>query len=300
MHAPDPSHLISLPDGRRLAVDDVGDPAGTPVLYLHGTPDTRRARHPDDARAAVCGVRLLAMDRPGFGASSPDAAATFGSFGADVGVALDALGVAEVRLLAWSAGAPWALGVAEALGRRVVATAVVAGTVPVEAYDDPTVAEAAGPARLAMVEAARDLGALDAAEFMGPMLVPDPLTWELAREQLEGHDPVTRAELAGVPGALDRMAEAMLDSVAAGPAGLVCDVARAYCPSGLSLGRVSGQVALWYGEADPTCPPAFGRWYAGQLPIATMRVVAGAGHALLLTHWDEVLRDLCTSTRNRH
>lgn len=274
-------------------MDDVGDPAGMPVLYLHGTPDTRRARHPDDQRAATCGVRLLAVDRPGFGASSPDASATFTSFGADVAAVLEALDVAEVRLLAWSAGAPWAIGVATALGPRVIASALVAGTVPVEAYEDAAVIAAAGDARLAMVEAARDLGALDAAEFMGPMLVPDPPTWDLAREQLQGHDPVTQAEFAGVPGALERMAEAMLDSVDGGVAGLIHDVATAYAPGGLELARVTGPVRLWYGEEDPTCPPAFGRWYADRLPAATLRVVSGAGHALLLTHWDDVLRDLC-------
>jgi pimeloyl-ACP methyl ester carboxylesterase len=54
-----------------MAVDEVGDPAGAPVLYLHGTPDSRLARHPDDGLAAAAGVRLLAIDRPGYGGSSP-------------------------------------------------------------------------------------------------------------------------------------------------------------------------------------------------------------------------------------
>jgi len=54
-----------------VAVDDVGDPAGAPVLYLHGTPDSRLSRHPDDGLAAAAGARLLALDRPGYGATSP-------------------------------------------------------------------------------------------------------------------------------------------------------------------------------------------------------------------------------------
>ena len=52
--------------GRRpLRFDDVGDPSGTPVVYLHGGGDSRLSRHPDDSIAASLGVRLLAVDRCG-------------------------------------------------------------------------------------------------------------------------------------------------------------------------------------------------------------------------------------------
>ena len=59
---------LGLPDGRTLAYDDAGDHAGVPVVYLHGTPDSRLGR-PDDRVATDAGVRLLAVDRPGFGDS---------------------------------------------------------------------------------------------------------------------------------------------------------------------------------------------------------------------------------------
>ena len=40
-------------------------------VYVHGTPDSRRARHPDDDVTGRAGVRLIAVDRPGAGGSSP-------------------------------------------------------------------------------------------------------------------------------------------------------------------------------------------------------------------------------------
>ena len=48
-----------------MTFDDVGDPDGTPVVYLHGGGDSRLSRHPDDSIAARLGVRLLALDRCG-------------------------------------------------------------------------------------------------------------------------------------------------------------------------------------------------------------------------------------------
>ncbi len=52
---------VTLADGRQLGFDDVGDPEGIPVLYVHGSPDSRRARHPNDRLAAELGVRLVAV-----------------------------------------------------------------------------------------------------------------------------------------------------------------------------------------------------------------------------------------------
>ncbi len=297
VYGPPPTHLVRLPDGRDLAVDDVGDPDGVPVLFVHGTPDTRRARHPDDELATAAGVRLLALDRPGFGASSPHADATFASFAGDVELLLADLSVERAAILTWSAGAPWALAAAVQLGPRLTGMGLVAGTVPVEAYADAAIRDAAGDPRLAMVEAAAELGAAEAAEMMAPMLVPDPPTWELGHEHLTGHDDTTRAELASVPGAPDRMVEALLDSIAGGFDGLIADLRCAYSPSGIALDAVTAPVALWYGGHDDTCPTAFGRWYEAHLPQGQLREFPTAGHALLLTHWEDMLRTLRAFTQ---
>jgi hypothetical protein len=56
---------IAVAGGRVVMLDDVGRPDGVPVLYLHGTPDSRLARPADDGLAAHTGVRVLALDRPG-------------------------------------------------------------------------------------------------------------------------------------------------------------------------------------------------------------------------------------------
>ena len=51
--------IVPLSDGRSLGYDDVGDPHGVPVLFVHGAPDSRRARHPDDGIAGDLGVRVV-------------------------------------------------------------------------------------------------------------------------------------------------------------------------------------------------------------------------------------------------
>ena len=70
--APRKEHGIRLADGRRLGVAEFGDREGTPILWFHGTPGARR-QIPVPARVAAAerGLRLLGIERPGIGWSTP-------------------------------------------------------------------------------------------------------------------------------------------------------------------------------------------------------------------------------------
>jgi pimeloyl-ACP methyl ester carboxylesterase len=154
-----------------MTLDDVGDPDGVPLLYLHGTPDSRLARPADDAVAERTGVRLLALDRHGYGGSDP---LPLGSpwmepLARDVTAVLDDSQVERVVLLAWSGGA--ALVLAASLPARVSSLGIVAGVVPREAYDDPVVRDAAAE-RLRTLELVDAVPPVDLSEAVAPCWRP--------------------------------------------------------------------------------------------------------------------------------
>ncbi|GAH37048.1 unnamed protein product, partial [marine sediment metagenome] len=60
---------IRLRDGRALGYAEFGDPGGRPVFYFHGFPGSRLEAQLGDGEASRSGVRLIAVDRPGFGLS---------------------------------------------------------------------------------------------------------------------------------------------------------------------------------------------------------------------------------------
>jgi pimeloyl-ACP methyl ester carboxylesterase len=217
---------VAVGQGRAMMLDDVGDPAGVPLLYLHGTPDSRLARPEDDGPAARARVRLLALDRPGYGGSDPlpiGGSSWTGRLARDVGVVLDELQVERVALLAWSGGTLAALALAASLPAQVSALGIVAGLVPRRAYDDPAVRRA-GAERLRMLELADTLppGQLGR---RGPLLAPYPCDHALALEhQAEHRDPAGARELASVAGGTDRMADALVEAVRHGLAGVAADV----------------------------------------------------------------------------
>ena len=49
---------------RTLMFAEWGDPGGSPVFLLHGTPSSRLSRHPDENLIVSTGVRVITYDRP--------------------------------------------------------------------------------------------------------------------------------------------------------------------------------------------------------------------------------------------
>ena len=281
---------LTLADGRVLCFDDVGDPDGAPVLYVHGTPDSRRARHPDDAVNASVGVRLIAVDRPGAGGSSPHPDGTVGTFADDVAALAHHLDIHRWAVLGWSAGAVHALAVAARHPALVSAVGIVAGLPPAEAYAAPGILDDASDDRRAVAELAAEMEPADVGAMLAPLVAPWPCDLDLAREYvLEGADAARRAEIETVPGALDAMAAGVVDAVADGLGGLEHDIALQVTAPDVELGDVVCPVRLWYGTLDRSAPPAFGHWFAAHLPSARLVVLEDAGHCFVLPRWAEIL-----------
>jgi pimeloyl-ACP methyl ester carboxylesterase len=289
----DETGRVALPDGRTLAFDDAGDPAGAPVVYLHGTPDSRLGR-PPDAGAAAAGVRLIAVDRPGFGDSPAAPGATLGSLGDDLAALLDALDIEEAVLLGWSGGGLAGLGAAtsDALTGRLLGLGLVGTLPPAEAYDDRGVLDALDEGRRAFAEMAREVPAGELAAEVAPYLVPEPLDDELARAHvLELASDTGRAELAAVAGAVDALASGVQASIRQGTAGLAGDIER-QLERGLDLSRITVSVRTFHGGHDQISPPEVGAWLVGRLPRAVLDLVPEGGHHLLFPRWRGILRAL--------
>jgi hypothetical protein len=96
------SHTFTLPDGRKLGYADYGDPNGKPLLYQHGLPGSRieAARYHDLGREL--GLRIVAVDRPGYGWSTPFeeyGARSVGTWAGDVGALTEHLGLGEYAVM---------------------------------------------------------------------------------------------------------------------------------------------------------------------------------------------------------
>ncbi|WP_323101607.1 alpha/beta hydrolase [Intrasporangium sp. YIM S08009] len=95
---------VARPGGRSLALCEVGDPTGRPVVYFHGTGSSRLEAALYDEAARARGVRMLCWDRPGAGGSPAQPGRTMRDVVDDTRAVLDALGTGRVGVVGLSGG----------------------------------------------------------------------------------------------------------------------------------------------------------------------------------------------------
>src|ERR1700729_3980858 len=75
-------------------------------------------------------IRLIGVDRPGIGASTPYQYDTVVAFADDLRTVADTLGIDKMAVIGLSGGGPYTLGCAAAMPDRVVAVGVLGGVAP--------------------------------------------------------------------------------------------------------------------------------------------------------------------------
>ena len=127
---------IAVGDDRQIGFAEFGDPQGRAVFWLHGTPGARR-QIPMEARvyAEQRQIRLIGLDRPGIGSSTPYQYDTVFAFADDLRAIADTLGIDKFEVIGLSGGGPFTLACAAAMPDRVVAAGVLGGIAPSRGAD---------------------------------------------------------------------------------------------------------------------------------------------------------------------
>lgn len=123
---------MKLPDGRLLGFAEYGAPEGDPVFLLHGTPGSHLWFAEDDPIAHEHGLRLIAVDRPGYGLSDPKKGRKILDFPADVAALADHLKLEKFAVLGTSGGSVYAAACGYALPERVQKVVMVSAVAPFE------------------------------------------------------------------------------------------------------------------------------------------------------------------------
>lgn len=264
--------MLEVAPGRRVQTWVGGAPDGFPVVFFHGCPDTRRVAWTGADAARGAGIRLVAFNRPGYGASTPTAP-SYDVVVDDTAELADSLGIDRFGVLGMSVGGTFALACAALLGDRVRSTALVAT-----------------PAERARMDPAHPV---DTAR-----LRPDFLEWRGGIDPEDTDDAALAGRwLAALPEEERTLVDAPVEELAAAARDAILVADGYLADAGLVFARwpfrvedVTCPVDLWYGEHDGNAPPSDGAWLAEHLPRAWLTVLPGLGHlGSLLRSWDLVL-----------
>lgn len=271
---------VDLPDGRLMAYLDGGDPAGVPVIGLHGTPGCRLSRWPDDGLYARAGVRYVTTDRAGYGRSTRHHGRQVADAAADVLAVADHLGLERFAVVGGSGGGPHALACAALLGDRVTRVACQSSLAPVGTGGMPRRAWTDGmaPAFAAELSWAEEGEARVTREvernqaLMLEALDVDPTT--LLGEGLSESDVAFLAR----PDLRANWRRIVLEQAVNGVGGSVDDGLAFARHWGFNLALITTEVLVTHGVQDVSCPVAHGRWLASRIPGAELVVSDTGGH----------------------
>ena len=285
---PEQSQLetVRLRDGRTLAYARFGEPNGRPVLWFHGFPGSRLEPGPGHEDMLKAGARVIAIDRPGFGRSTPKAGRRFLDWPADVCELADQLGLERFAALGVSGGGPYAAACAHKIPERLTHVAIVCGVGP---FDAPTATEGMMARNRLLFAVARY-----------SQLVPRIGMWAMARAIRKDPDAALETMKKALPEADKRVlsdpalrsafSEGALESLRQGtkPAGYECQLyARGW---GFRLEDIAREVHLFQGEQDRNVPLSMGRHQEQALPNCRPHFYPEEGHiSLVMNRLDEIL-----------
>jgi pimeloyl-ACP methyl ester carboxylesterase len=276
---PEKLRTVTAADGRAIGVARWGDPAGTPVLSLHGTPGSRLLRPPDEEALRRAGIDLITYDRPGYGASDRAAGRRVVDCVADVEAIVNALGVSRFAVTGRSGGGPHALAVAARLPDRVAVAESVVGAAPFDAaqldwtagMDAENVVEFgwAGQGERVLHRELTRLAEVDLERITADPAKVYSDDWQFADADraVLARDDVQRV-----------LVETLREAYRPGVWGWVDDDLAFLAPWGFDVTEIRVPVTVRYGRKDVLVPAAHGDWLADHVPGADVIVDDDAGH----------------------
>jgi pimeloyl-ACP methyl ester carboxylesterase len=278
---------ITTVDGRSVGFADYGAPGDMPVVWCHGGPGSRWEPSLAADSATVRGIRLIGIDRPGYGRSTPQPGRTIGGWVPDALAVLDHLGVDRFGAIGMSTGGAYALALASRSSR-------VVGVAACGAVTDMQWAE--GKAMNVCCHAMWNARDRDDA-----LQIATVVFGARGENVLPPRGPVgldaADIELFASPAFLSWWTTNVPEMFAHGVAGCVDDrLADAHGWRTFDVTNITCPVVVLHGSLDGLMPVANASHTARIVPGAQLRVVEGLGHLSLVPRIVEHVGDLFSKT----
>jgi pimeloyl-ACP methyl ester carboxylesterase len=276
-----------LHDGRHLGFAEYGDPGGIPAFYFHGWPGSRVEARAADRVAAEMGVRLIAIDRPGYGLSDFKPGRTIAQWPEDAGALADHLKLERFAVLGMSGGGPYAAACAAKIPGRISALILLCSMGP---FDAPDATKEMVALNRWLLFFAQHFPWL-ARKLVGFCLHK---VWRYDREVLPKQTVARLPEADKLILARPEVRQTFLanwrEAFRDGVRGAVWDGCLYAQPWGFRLQEIETPAHLWHGESDVLVPLAMGRHYARVLPRCQATFCPNEGHfSLPFNHIREIL-----------
>ncbi|HVP18506.1 MAG TPA: alpha/beta hydrolase [Spirochaetia bacterium] len=282
--------MLTLPSGRQLGYAEYGVAGGNPVFYFHGNTGSRLDSYLfDEVKLRRHGLRLIAIDRPGFGLSPFLPGRSLMDWPRDVAHAADRLGLGRFAVLGFSGGTPYALVCAKAIADRLTAAVLVSAVTPL---DIPGITAGMAPLAYTYLKTAQISSGLAAVmmAFMRLALRNENRVHEIA---FSAPDRVLQAEHK------QSINRSLRESWRNGVHGVAWDAALVVRDWGFPLDSIRMPVHVWQGEADRNTPLGMANYLCRRIPRCVAHLSPHEGHlSIMKSAFDDIARTLASTGRH--
>ena len=273
-----PDQRVRLADGRWLGYRELGDPAGAPLFFFHGTPGSRWSVDAEAPLARMPGVRLILPERPGYGLSTAQPERRLTDWARDVAELADRLGIGDFAVAGISGGGPHALACAAALPGRVTVAITLSSPAPAD-FPGATRGMSFGNRiglwlqRFAPGLFRRVMAGNAAAFHRDPQRFLDALaaSMSVSDRQIMQRPEVHATLIRDLEEAYRQGSDAQIID------GTLSMTAKSW---GFDLAEIAVPVHVWHGDDDRLVTRAMFHRLATAIPDARTHLIPGAGHLL--------------------
>jgi pimeloyl-ACP methyl ester carboxylesterase len=288
------SLTMVLSDGRTLSYTESGRRSSSPpIFYIHGWPSSHIEISFWEDAIRKCDAYIVTPDRPGMSLSTFQPSRQILSWPGDILELADHLQIPRFKILAASAGCPFALACAKEIGEdRLIATDVVSGFYPLALETNSMLWSSRIQFFLLkwlpwVVEKGMDFW------FAGPALERPALFRERTMQAMAVTSDEDKRCMAD-----EKIAEGMVDtfreSLKLGSKGMTHEGMLLGGSWGFELESLYGKrICLWQGDLDRNCPVSVTHEVVRKVSTLELRVVNKEGHlSLLVNRGEDILKHL--------
>ncbi|KTC92853.1 MULTISPECIES: alpha/beta fold hydrolase [Legionella] len=274
---------ISLKDGRQLGFAEYGFNKGFPLLFFHGLPGSRLEAGKLHAAALRLQLRLIGLDRPGMGLSSPQKNRTLLDWPNDIKEFATTLNLKNFSIVGHSGGAPYIAACAYRIPELLHKAVIISGIAPLT-YPE------------AITSLSKSQKQMNWMIRYTPMLMK--LMMKLSCKALENPKrlnsilkqlPEADAKIFENNHYKESMILSIKEAFRQNASGVVDDFKLLPRPWGFDLEAIRCPFVIWQGGKDLQAPVKHAEIFAQQVPQANYVFLPEEGHISILHNYSEQL-----------
>jgi pimeloyl-ACP methyl ester carboxylesterase len=277
--------VLKLRDGREMAWRWWGEPGGTPILRIQGTPSSRLQRNPDESALRDNGARYLMADRPGYGGSTRKPGRGIADVADDYAELADAHGLDRVRAMGTSGGGPHVLALAARHPDLVPAVTVVVGGTPLEPEE---VSKLVGVNAKGYALAEQGWEPLH--EFLSQ--IRERLLGDEGMQGVLADAPESDRKIMSDPRWQAMSRENIAETLRQGAEGWTDESLAMHGRWDFDPAQIKASVTWWHSDDDMNAPISAARRVIAQLRKVDLRIWHDEGHFASQTHDREIVEEL--------